>query len=672
MGSGKVGETGAEVEVENHYFKSTEVAISVTKTWEKEDPNSTMPVPDSITVKLLQDGEAYRTDTVVINKETGEWTHTFTGLPEYKTETERFEYAVEEVSVTYGGVEYTVDKDDIIEVKASEKNDDGLTALQGAFMSKVEDFVITNTWTMAGNEGEADLIVRKVAEDGKTALNGAVFTLTDSEGNVVATETTDGATYNLGAPSALGTAMFTFGWDDVGEYTLTETAAPENYKAGAVNQWKVIVKREIASVEKEESSASFINHWTVTVQVVDVNTDEDAIDSAMSVRSYQTDEDTFLMEVVNERRTGELTVGKTVSGADGERSREWNFTVTLTRPEAEPWIVVAGEYPVEYSGDREDGSVALTEADGVYTMSLTLKHGETATIKDLPVGLEYTVEEAEANTDSYTTTVTLNGQPAPVDEVKSAIPVGENAETDAAEVVVFNNYREYYRATRGSLQIIKSVTGGGGEAARKVFTFVVTGPNGYSETVTIIGAGTARLGDLAPGVYTVSESDAAISGFAWTVSGDGKADATVRAGEIATVKFENTYTDEPEESETPAPSSSEPVPEESDVPETPVPTEPDEEIDEPDTPMGDRPSEPAEPSEPVTPGEPDEELGEPDVPLGPASPEPDEEIDEPDVPRGDVPQTGDSIALWLVVTLVSGAGLVGVALSGKRKEDKEA
>ena len=46
--------------------------------------------------------------------------------------------------------------------------------------------------------------------------------------------------------------------------------------------------------------------------------------------------------------------------------------------------------------------------DGTYTGRITLKHGETITIKDLPEETQYKVIELEADKEGYTTSVTEN------------------------------------------------------------------------------------------------------------------------------------------------------------------------------------------------------------------------------------------------------------------------
>lgn len=81
---------------------------------------------------------------------------------------------------------------------------------------------------------------------------------------------------------------------------------------------------------------------------------------------------------------GNLSVAKTVAGNNGDTSKAFNFTVTL------------GDTGI--NGTFGD----MTFANGVATF--VLKHGESKTAVDLPAGITYTVTEAEADKDGYTTT----------------------------------------------------------------------------------------------------------------------------------------------------------------------------------------------------------------------------------------------------------------------------
>lgn len=89
---------------------------------------------------------------------------------------------------------------------------------------------------------------------------------------------------------------------------------------------------------------------------------------------------------VTNTRAGDLCVEKEVTGSDGQRNRDFTFTVTLDD------VTIQGTY-----GD-------MTFENGVATF--TLRHGQSATAKDLPAGIGYTVVEHEANTNRYRTTYT--------------------------------------------------------------------------------------------------------------------------------------------------------------------------------------------------------------------------------------------------------------------------
>lgn len=87
----------------------------------------------------------------------------------------------------------------------------------------------------------------------------------------------------------------------------------------------------------------------------------------------------------NERRTGALSITKTVTGSHGDTGREWHFLITLSE-----------KADKLYGGVWFDTGVAR----------VTLKHGETLTVEGLPMGATYEVTEVEADKDGYKTTFT--------------------------------------------------------------------------------------------------------------------------------------------------------------------------------------------------------------------------------------------------------------------------
>lgn len=134
--------------------------------------------------------------------------------------------------------------------------------------------------------------------------------------------------------------------------------------------------------------------------------------------SHETAENgTVTVEAENfyNRHTGNLSVNKTVTGNQGDVTKEWTFTVTLESPESyvnlETGVWNAYAYTITNSNDTviKEGKLKFTTVDGadkgqLVRASITLKHGQTATIYGIPVGVTYTVVEAEANKDGYTTT----------------------------------------------------------------------------------------------------------------------------------------------------------------------------------------------------------------------------------------------------------------------------
>lgn len=108
--------------------------------------------------------------------------------------------------------------------------------------------------------------------------------------------------------------------------------------------------------------------------------------------TYENNAEPTFTNTTSETTTGELTVTKTVANPqDGDATKEFNFTVTLTNP------VASGEYSVKNSDEKVNFN-----AQGQATF--TLKSGESKTITGLPIGVHYEVSETADN--DFTTTST--------------------------------------------------------------------------------------------------------------------------------------------------------------------------------------------------------------------------------------------------------------------------
>ena len=205
--------------------------------------------------------------------------------------------------------------------------------------------------------------------------------------------------------------------------------------------------------------------------------------------------------------TGNLTVSKTVDGNAGDKQKDFHFTVELTND------TVSGTF----------GN--MTFANGVATF--TLKHGESKTATGLPL-IGYTVTEAEANQDGYTTTA--SGKKGNIAEGVTQKAIFTNTKTSGGGG---GDPGVDPGAGKGNLTISKTVTGNQGDT-NKAFNFTVTlsdtsikGTYGDMTFTDGIATFTLKHGesktaiDLPPGVrYEVTETEANQDGYTTTASGE--------------------------------------------------------------------------------------------------------------------------------------------------------
>ena len=205
--------------------------------------------------------------------------------------------------------------------------------------------------------------------------------------------------------------------------------------------------------------------------------------------------------------------------------------------------------------DRLKNQVKFT-ITGPNNYSRTVTYAElvngTKTIDDLPVGT-YTITEYLGEIPTGTQVETyINGSsnPSTTLETTASVTDGQTAET---------TYRNNYKKV-GKLIIVKKVTGARnysqfiGKSSKATVT--VTGPNGYSQTITMnsnnFGStrGTYTIENLEPGQYTVTESNAGITSYTVTTTYDGSVSGTgtptpgtseVTQGGTATVTVNNHY-----------------------------------------------------------------------------------------------------------------------------------
>jgi hypothetical protein len=234
-------------------------------------------------------------------------------------------------------------------------------------------------------------------------------------------------------------------------------------------------------------------------------------------------------------RLYKLTLGKTVSGQAADSSQDFTLDVTLKDSSGK---ALTGTY--SYAGGTVAGSAATAHADGTIALdaegkgSVTLKPGQTVTIKGLPSGASYEVEEAASTaTDKPLYDATYNGSSTAATGTLSA----------DATVTVNNAVQE------GKLSVTKHVKGE--VNSKQAFTFTVklggAGANlsgQYGDMLFDKGQATFTLKDgetktasalPAGATYEVVEE----SNDKYTTASE-NATGTITKGDTAAVSFTNT------------------------------------------------------------------------------------------------------------------------------------
>ena len=168
----------------------------------------------------------------------------------------------------------------------------------------------------------------------------------------------------------------------------------------------------------------------------------------------------FVNRYITEK-CGSLTVSKEVIGEGADLNKEFRFTATF---------------------------------DGV-SETFTLKHGESKTFNNLPLGTEYTITE-EALADGYSATV---------EEY-----TGRIVSSEVVSLPFVNIYKTEPKDEFGSLTINKTVTGENADPNKEfTFTVVFSGENAPKGETFKLKAGETRIFEnISNGVtYTVTETD---------------------------------------------------------------------------------------------------------------------------------------------------------------------
>ncbi len=237
---------------------------------------------------------------------------------------------------------------------------------------------------------------------------------------------------------------------------------------------------------------------TETVPTADGYTVDSAAKSGVIAAGELAEATDTKVSFTNTRKVGDLTVTKTEKGngfEDGYPNTQdsYDITVTLTPPTG---VTLVGS--VNGAALPADGAVA----NGVWSKTFQLKHGESIEFTDLPAGTTYTVSEAD-----YTH---LGYEEAVISQANGAIPGEAGANSVAVTVTNERN--------TGSLSVEKIVEGTGAQTEKEfTFTLQLT----HSDGVKLKGKYPA----------TINGTDTTVS-----VDATGKATFTLKDGETITIK----------------------------------------------------------------------------------------------------------------------------------------
>lgn len=412
--------------------------LTVTKVWHK------VPVEEQLAVvvrlyRYTNDLNALEPGTSAALNAGNNWTYTFADLPQYEAETgAKYTYVAREVSI--GGLP-AEDLNYEITHTDGERPDGIFHTVYTTTIANVgrTDIPVTKTWLDNGNaygtrpdtltltlyrriEDGAEVVVREVtppAESWTKVADTWIYTFAD-----LPIADKDGHPYIYRVAETVPEGYIRSD-DPQGDLTLTNTLyaqidipvtktwvdnsdgwgeRPESVTIALYRQ-SDLTARELVHTLTLKADGGFLEQvwdaltgrtdddWTYTF------TDLPKYDEYGALYTY-TIEETLppgyedLYDVaydqgnftVTNTRAGDLRVEKEVTGSDGQRNRDFTFTVTLDD------ATIQGTY-----GD-------MTFENGVATF--TLRHGQSATAEDLPAGLGYTVVEREANTNRYRTTYT--------------------------------------------------------------------------------------------------------------------------------------------------------------------------------------------------------------------------------------------------------------------------
>ncbi|MGL5417338.1 MAG: SpaA isopeptide-forming pilin-related protein, partial [Clostridium sp.] len=342
------------------------------------------------------------------------------------------------------------------------------------------------TFNVTDNEVQGSLSVTKLGAN-NTKLEGAVFTVTGP--NNFSKEITTGSN---GVASLSNLA-----W---GTYTIKETKAPTGYTLNPEAQTVTIDASNAAKVQNVN-----VVDGQVTGKLQIVKTNEAGTEKLKGATFTVTGPNGFNKTVITDNNGeanldnlawGTYTITETSAPA-GYTLNKTPQTVDITGQSASKVQIaifkdsqVLGSLQVTKTGANnaklKGAEFTVTGPNG-FSKVITTNDEGVASLNDLAWGT-YTIKETKAPVG-----YTLNNQ-------------AQTVTIDANNAAKVQNINVVDTQLNGAIQIVK--TNEAGTEKLQGATFTVTGPNGFSKTVTTGSNGEANLNDLAWGTYTITETSA--------------------------------------------------------------------------------------------------------------------------------------------------------------------
>lgn len=250
-------------------------------------------------------------------------------------------------------------------------------------------------------------------------------------------------------------ATVNFGHAGVYLYEVTEKVPNPSDPEDVITRYsqaKYTVRVYVENIEDKDGNSLLTVKGLTILKVTDDNGDNVGakVDPTPgSDTEYGGSEFRFVNEFWDET---ELEVEKRVAGNAGDRTKAFDFDISLTLPTV---VAAPDDHKITYtlSGDPTN---TVFEYDGNNPISVKLKHGEKIIFKNLPVGSTYNVVETIAK--GYTPSAVVTGRGTngvatdgtPDDDLKFTVMVGDvidllvDFEQDGIEntTVVTNEYKD--------------------------------------------------------------------------------------------------------------------------------------------------------------------------------------------------------------------------------------